>query len=66
VIGTAHQGKGYAREAAGVLVTWLRQQGVRTLIAHVHPQHEASMAVARAAGLSPAATVLDGEVRWEA
>jgi len=23
VIGTAHQGKGYAREAAGVLVTWL-------------------------------------------
>ncbi len=66
VIGTAHQGQGYAREAAGVLVTWLRQQGVQTLIAHVHPQHEASMAVARAVGLAPTETVLDGEVRWEA
>lgn len=66
VIGTAHQGHGYAREAAGVLVTWLRQAGVQTLIAHVHPEHEASMAVARAVGLTPTETVLDGEVRWEA
>jgi len=66
VIGTAHQGQGYAQEAAEVLVTWLRHQGVRTLIAHVHPQHEASKAVARAVGLSPTETLLDGEVRWEA
>ncbi len=66
VIGKAHQGHGYAREAAGVLVTWLRQAGVQTLIAHVHPEHEASMAVARAVGLVPTETVLDGEVRWEA
>ena len=66
VIGTAHQGQGYAREAAEVLVTWLRHQGVQTLIAHVHPQHAASKAVARAVGLAPTETLLDGEVRWEA
>ena len=66
VIGTAHQGQGYAGEAAEVLVTWLQQQGVQTLIAHVHPEHEASMAVARAIGLAPTETVLDGEIRWEA
>lgn len=66
VIGTVHQGHGYAREAAGMLVTWLRQAGVQTLIARVHPEHEASMAVARAVGLAPTETVLDGEVRWEA
>jgi len=66
VIGTAHQGQGYAREAAGLVVTWLRQQGVQTLDAHVHPQHDASMAVARAVGLAPTETVFDGEVRWVA
>jgi len=47
-------------------VTWLRHQGVQTLIAHVHPQHEASKAVARAVGLAPTETLVDGEVRWEA
>jgi len=66
VIGTAHQGNGYAREAAAVMVAWLRQAGARSVIAHVHPEHEASTAVARAIGLAPTATVLDGEVRWEA
>ncbi len=66
VIGRAHQGQGYAWEAAGLMVRWLRQQGVDTLVPHVHPQHVASMAVARAVGLSPTETVIDGEVRWEA
>ncbi len=50
VIGTAHQGQGYAREAAAPMVRWLRQQGVDTVVAHVHPQHEVSMAIARAVG----------------
>jgi len=66
VIGTAHQGQGYAWEAAGLMVRWLRQQGVDTLVAHVHPQHDASKALAWAVGLTPTATVIDGEVRWEA
>lgn len=65
VIGAAQQRQGYAREAAQLMVEWLRQQGVEVVIAHVHPQHEASMAVARAVGLAPTGLVIDGEVRWE-
>lgn len=65
VIGTAYQGRGYAREAAAAMTAWLRSHGVDVLVAHVHPHHEASMAVARALGLHPTRTVVDGEVRWE-
>ncbi|MGW3518439.1 GNAT family N-acetyltransferase [Streptomyces hydrogenans] len=65
VVGTAWQGRGYASEAAGALVGWLRER-VRTVVAHVHPGHAASAAVARAAGLVPTAEVQDGEVRWVA
>ncbi|MFJ8131395.1 GNAT family N-acetyltransferase [Streptomyces hydrogenans] len=64
VVGTAWQGRGYASEAAGALVGWLRDRG-RTVVAHVHPGHAASGAVARAAGLVPTDEVQDGEVRWE-
>lgn len=65
VVATAHQGTGFAKEAAQVMTTWLRQQGVDTFIAHVHPDHLASEAVARSIGLAPTATVEDGEIRWE-
>lgn len=65
VIGTAQQHQGYAREAAQVMVAWLRRQGSVAVIAHVHPQHRASMAVARAVDLAPTERVVDGEVRWE-
>lgn len=64
VIGTAHQRRGYAREAALEMVAWLRQQGTVAVIAHVHPRHRASIAVARALGLAPTDVVVDGEVRW--
>ena len=66
VIATAHQGHGYAQEAAKVMVAWLRRQGIVTLVAHVHPDHAASAAVARSVGLAPTVTVVDGEARWEA
>lgn len=65
VIGTRWQGRGIATEAARALVTWLRRQGVRTLVAHVHPDHAASAAVARAAGLTPTDQWHDGEIRWQ-
>ncbi|MFF9339093.1 MULTISPECIES: GNAT family N-acetyltransferase [unclassified Streptomyces] len=64
VVGTAWQGRGYASEAARALVGWLRPR-VRTVVAHVHPGHAASAAVARAAGLVPTDETHDGEVRWE-
>ncbi len=65
VVVTAYQGRGYAREAAKVMVAWLRRQGTGTVVAHVHPQHEASAAVARSLALVPTAIVVDGEVCWE-
>lgn len=65
VIATPHQGQGYAREAGVALVRWLGAEGVELVAAHVHPDHAASGAVARAAGLAPTARIVDGEVRWE-
>lgn len=65
VIGASQQRQGYAQEAAKVMVRWLRHQGVEVVVAHVHPQHQASIAVARAVGLAPTDTVVDGEVRWQ-
>jgi RimJ/RimL family protein N-acetyltransferase len=65
VIGTASQGRGYAREAAALMVEQLRRDGAAVLVAHVHPEHAASMAIARALGLTPGAARADGEVRWE-
>ncbi|MFF1960235.1 GNAT family N-acetyltransferase [Streptomyces sp. NPDC058220] len=64
VVGTPWQGRGIATEAARALVRWLDEQGVRTLIAHVHPDHGASAAVAAAVGLTPTDVWHDGEVRW--
>lgn len=64
VIGSAQQRQGYATEAARAMLKHLRDSGVTTVVANVHPQHQASMAVARALGLAPSGVVADGEVRW--
>ncbi|MFE2969396.1 GNAT family N-acetyltransferase [Streptomyces sp. NPDC059340] len=66
VVGTPWQGRGFAGEAARELVGRLGEEpGVRTVVAHVHPDHRASAAVAAAAGLGPTDRYQDGEVRWE-
>lgn len=64
VIGLPWQGRGYAAEAATALVAWLEAGGIRTVIAHVHPDHAASAAVARRAGLRPTDELDDGERVW--
>ncbi|MFF5970984.1 GNAT family N-acetyltransferase [Streptomyces sp. NPDC012769] len=65
VVGTPWQGRGLAREAAVMLTDWLRERGVPRLVAHVHPDHHPSAAVAAAAGLAPTEAFQDGERRWE-
>ncbi|BBC33435.1 hypothetical protein SGFS_047290 [Streptomyces graminofaciens] len=65
VVGKPWQGRGLASEAARALVGWLGQQGVTEVIAHIHPGHGASAAVAAAAGLTPTAQRQDDEIRWE-
>lgn len=65
VIGAEWQGHGYAKEAAVGLVAHLWDAGVlRTVVAHIHPDHAASAAVAAAAGLMPTGEWEDGEERW--
>lgn len=64
VVGTPWQGRGIAKEAAAALVDWLAGRAVRRVIAHVHPDHAASAAVAAAAGLAPTEEQQAGEVRW--
>lgn len=64
VVGVPDQGLGYAVEAASEMARWLRDRGVAVILAHVHPDHAASAAVAHRLGLAPTTVVQDGEVRW--
>ncbi|MGH3728882.1 MAG: GNAT family N-acetyltransferase [Micromonosporaceae bacterium] len=64
VVGVPWQGRGIATEAAQELVAWLSRQPVRTVIAHIHPEHHASASVATASGLTPTDESHDGEIRW--
>jgi RimJ/RimL family protein N-acetyltransferase len=64
IIAAQHQGRGYAREGAAAMATWLRQHGAPVLIADIHRDHETSMAVARAFGLGRTEAVSDEDVRW--
>lgn len=64
VVGSEHQGRGYAVEAATAMVGWLRSHGVAQVVADVHPDHHASTAVARRLGMAPTGEIVDGEVRW--
>ncbi|MEU4197195.1 GNAT family N-acetyltransferase [Kribbella sp. NPDC026611] len=64
VIGTPWQGRGYAKEAARGLVAWLWSQDVERVIAHIHPDHAASGAVAGLVGLTRTEELDDGEYLW--
>jgi RimJ/RimL family protein N-acetyltransferase len=64
VVGPPWQGRGIAREAAGLVLEHVRGLGVRRVLAHVHPEHTASQRVAAALGLHPTAQQVDGEVEW--
>jgi RimJ/RimL family protein N-acetyltransferase len=64
VVATSRQGEGLATEAARAARDWLREHGVTRFVAHIHPDHGASAAVARHLGLAPSDGRRDGEVRW--
>jgi RimJ/RimL family protein N-acetyltransferase len=64
VIGSPHQSRGYAREAAAAMIAWLRSTRVTGLTAHVRADNVASAAVARAVGLVATTEVDDGETLW--
>jgi len=64
VVAVPHQRSGYAREATIAVRDLLPDAGVSRFTACIHPDHTASAGVARALGLSPTDTVVDGEIRW--
>jgi len=65
VIGVAHQGRGFASEAAAGMTAELAQAGVDRFIAFIHPDHLASQAVAQHLGLDRTGVVDDdGEEEW--
>jgi RimJ/RimL family protein N-acetyltransferase len=65
VVGTPWQGRGYARDAAALVVEHLVATGVTRVVAHVHPEHVASQRVAASLGLRPTGRLVDGEQEWE-
>ena len=64
VIGSAWQRHGYATEAVGAMISWLRSAGTRVIRANIHPEHVASQRVAGKVGLSPTGKTVDGETVW--
>ncbi|WP_371503385.1 GNAT family N-acetyltransferase [Kitasatospora sp. NBC_00374] len=65
VVGTPWQGRGIATEAVRAAAVHLTAGQVDTLVAHIHPDHHASAAVATALGLTPTDLWYDGERRWQ-
>lgn len=65
VISPIHQGQGMASEATTAMSLWLRSKGVNSFVAYVHPEHGASMGVARNQGLHPTPLTEGIEIRWE-
>jgi RimJ/RimL family protein N-acetyltransferase len=66
VIGTEHQRRGYATEAAGAVVDWLAaHQCVRRVTAHIAAANQPSQAVATRLGFVPSDEIERGETVWE-
>lgn len=64
VIGVQFQGNGYAAESASAMVAALGAGAVSEIVAHIHPDHGASNAVAARVGLQPTDRFVDGEREW--
>jgi RimJ/RimL family protein N-acetyltransferase len=65
VVTPAWQGQRIASEATWAMIGWLRSKGISHFVAHIHPDHQVSMSVARNQGLHPTGIAKDDEVRWE-
>ncbi len=65
VIGVDHQRQGFATEAVGAVVAWLRdERRANTFSASIRDDHAASRGVASRIGLVPTGAFRDGERVW--
>jgi len=64
-VGSRLQGAGYATEGVAAAIAWLRERELDSFIAHIHPAHAASNAVAGRLGFRRTDAMKDGEARWE-
>ncbi|WFP15744.1 GNAT family N-acetyltransferase [Citricoccus muralis] len=64
VIGQPWQGRGFAKQAARLLLDDLFDAGVSEVVAFIHPDHLASQRVARFLGMHETSAVVEGENRW--
>jgi RimJ/RimL family protein N-acetyltransferase len=65
LVGVDWQRCGYAKEAVAEMCRWLRECGIGSLTAYIHPDHLASEGVAMAIGMQRTNEVdADGEVVW--
>ncbi|MBK5239536.1 MAG: GNAT family N-acetyltransferase [Actinomycetales bacterium] len=58
------QGRGFASEATTAMLVWLSAKGIADFTAHIHPDNETSMRVARRQSLHQTLIEKDGDVRW--
>lgn len=65
VLGVSEHGAGFATEAAGAMLDWLRRQEVSAVVACIHPENLASVGVARRLGFTRTERTMDGESVWE-
>jgi len=64
-IGSRWQKQGFARESSMAMSRWLVAHGPSRQDAWIHPDHDASSAVARHLGMTNTGVIdEDGEVRW--
>lgn len=66
MVGLAFQGQGYAREASAAAMRTLSADGINSFTARIHPEHAASIALARSLGFRPTSEWIDGETVWAA
>jgi RimJ/RimL family protein N-acetyltransferase len=65
-VGVEFQRQGFATEAGGALITWLRESlGSTVIVGSIHPDNVASQTVAHRIGLRPTDRLHEGEVVWE-
>ena len=65
IVGTAYQGRGFAREAAAAMIAWLRDEGADRLFADIDPGHAASRRVAGSLALTRSGEPgEEGSERW--